>query len=52
MYTLQDDPRLFDYNVDERVEDFIKAVKDQVCRQECQLFLTIPLLFNLWGSLV
>ncbi|XP_072039300.1 lysosomal alpha-mannosidase-like [Amphiura filiformis] len=26
----QDDPRLFDYNVDDRVKDFIKAVKDQV----------------------
>ena len=26
----QDDHRLFDFNVDDRVKDFIKAVQDQV----------------------
>lgn len=28
---IQDDPRLFDYNVNERVEKFIAAVRDQAC---------------------
>ena len=30
--SFQDDPNLFDYNVDERVDAFIKAVNDQVGR--------------------
>lgn len=30
MFYFQDDRRLHNYNVDNRVEDFIKAVEDQV----------------------
>jgi hypothetical protein len=30
VFYFQDDLRLHDYNVDNRVEDFIKAVEDQV----------------------
>ena len=30
MHGLQDDEELFDYNVDERVEAFVKACNDQV----------------------